>query len=76
MRGEGMEKCRACSLHGWRGCEMHERLECLAANLRIAGALCAAYWEGWEQHEHHQLYSAHGYRTDSQWMPGCGRSCP
>jgi hypothetical protein len=45
----------------------------LARNLRDAAALCAAFWQGHEQREHEQLYSNHGYRTDQDWAPGCGR---
>lgn len=46
-------------------------LRTLATNLAVAGGLCAAFWEGWEQREHHDLYSKHGYRTDQDWRPGC-----
>lgn len=53
-----------------------EAARILARNLRDAGALCAAFWEGWDQREHHDLYSAHGYRTEQNWRPGCGRPTP
>jgi hypothetical protein len=53
---------------------IRDSMHCLAHNLVIAGALCAAFWQGHEQREHEQLYSNHGYRTDEGWRPGCGRA--
>jgi hypothetical protein len=53
-----------------------ETCRTLTHNLAIGAALCSAFWEGWEQHEHHDLYSAHGYRTEMDWRPGCGRPAP
>lgn len=37
------------------------RLRCLAANLAVGGALCAAYWQ-------------RGDRRRWDWRPGCGRA--
>lgn len=51
-------------------------LATLAFNLGIAAGLCMTFWEGWEQREHHDLYSAHGYRTEQDWRPGCGKRAP
>lgn len=48
----------------------------LARNLRDASALCAAFWEGWEENEHHRLYAMHGYRTDQAWRPGINLTNP
>jgi hypothetical protein len=45
----------------------------LASCLAVAGALCEAFDLGREQNEHERLYSSHGYRTDQDWLPGCGR---
>lgn len=42
--------CKACNMHGWRGCEMHERLDALAANLAIGAALCASFDLGLYNH--------------------------
>ena len=51
-----------------------QMLDRLGANLAAAGALCAAYWEGWEQREHHDLYGQHGYRVDEGWQPNASGS--
>ena len=51
-------------------------LRTLASNLAAAGALCEAFAQGYDQHEHEQLYSNHGYRTDGDWRPGCQRPAP
>ena len=45
-------------------------LDTLAANLRVAGALCESFAMGHEQAEHEQLYSNHGYRKSGDWRPG------
>jgi hypothetical protein len=54
--------------------EIEQRLDCLARNLSIAAALVESFDLGYEQHEHEQLYSNHGYRTDQDWRPGCLRA--
>jgi hypothetical protein len=51
-----------------------EHLANLASCLRQAAGLCAAFEEGWWQHDHHQMYSSHGYRSEQDWRPGCGRA--
>jgi hypothetical protein len=45
----------------------------LASNLAVAGGLCEAFDQGYEQREHEHLYSNHGYRTDQDWRPGCNQ---
>ncbi len=50
--------------------EIKVRLDNLARNLRDAGGLCAAFWQGHEQREHERLYSDHGYRECDDWYPG------
>jgi hypothetical protein len=49
-------------------------LDTLAANLATVAALCASFSLGHAQHEHEQLYSNHGYRTEQGWRPGCGKA--
>lgn len=46
----------------------------LALCLRDGAALCEAFELGYEQNEHERLYSNHGYRTEQDWRPGCGRT--
>ena len=55
---------------------MKRRLHALASNLRVAAGLCEAFELGREQREHERLYSDHGYRTDLDWRPGCGKESP
>jgi hypothetical protein len=65
-----MSECRACSLHGWRGCEMHERLATLAHNLAIGAGLCRA-WDLGALYERNENYC-----SPLAWSPGCRRWAP
>lgn len=48
-RAVNAKGCPRCNHYGWRGCEMHERLAFLAANLEIAGGLCRAFRLGFDE---------------------------
>ena len=50
---------------------MHERLECLAANLAIGAGLCEAFWNGYQR-------GASAATQDGRvtWVPGCHRPAP
>jgi hypothetical protein len=74
-RDYGVE-CERCDWYrrvGGTICDVHHRLATLAHNLAWAASLCEAFWQGWEEREHHDLYSSHGYRTEQDWRPGCQR---
>lgn len=68
-----MAQCK-CDWYRWGGvcgsCEMHKRLSTLAANLRIAAALCRAFQDGIGTGVD---ITCDPYNHERYWTPGCGR---
>jgi hypothetical protein len=67
MKGGAMRE------EGTGNVQFRAAMACLASNLAIAGGLCEAFDQGYEQREHEHLYSNHGYRTEQDWRPGCNQ---
>jgi hypothetical protein len=42
-----------------------------AHNVAVGAALCAAFDEGWDQHELWNLFHGYGHRLSGKWRPGC-----
>ena len=45
----------------------------LTHNLTTGAACCAAFHDGIDESQQHDLYHRHGYRTHQCWSPGCGK---
>jgi hypothetical protein len=66
--GGGPDYCAGCGGHGEIALDMSD-LVCLAANLRIAAGLCAAF----EQGSTYRMRAMVGLPDSGDWYPGCHR---
>ena len=57
----------------WFNFERDYDLTILLSNLAVAGALCAAWTDGWKSRDD---FGCSRSWPDSYWHPGCGREVP